>query len=232
MALPIDPETNEPYLSLPAPLSAFRITPIRESEDDIDRRTAILTDKLVYPHLHGPPHPYRREHAVEFTADILKEYEQGRAPCPVRVIRDPSGAFIGDIGITRNMFSEVKDVDERKRLTAENAAKMAGDPTIVWTFGDMLSSAYHGRGIMSAAIRTIMNDYAIPHLNVRHVIVWAYADNVGSHRVFEKYGFAKIGESVHHVDMTAKGRTDLRLFVFEWKAEGSSSTDETAVVEK
>ena len=42
---------------------------------------------------------------------------------------------------------------------------------------------------MSAAFRTVMTEWAIPRMNVCNMRVEAYADNVASTRVFEKFGF-------------------------------------------
>lgn len=42
---------------------------------------------------------------------------------------------------------------------------------------------------MTAAIRTIINDWMIPRMGVRCIIVDPYLRNQGSVRVFEKNGF-------------------------------------------
>ena len=56
---------------------------------------------------------------------------------------------------------------------------------------DWLASSHHGRGIMSAALRTIMTEWAIPKMNVRDMRVEVYADNIANTRVFEKFGFVE-----------------------------------------
>ena len=42
---------------------------------------------------------------------------------------------------------------------------------------------------MTAAIGTIIKDWMIPRMGVRHIIVDLYVGNQGSVRVFEKNGF-------------------------------------------
>ena len=42
---------------------------------------------------------------------------------------------------------------------------------------------------MTAAIGTIIKDWMIPRMGVRHIIVDPYVGNQGSVRVFEKNGF-------------------------------------------
>ena len=56
---------------------------------------------------------------------------------------------------------------------------------------DWLASSHHGRGIMSAAFRTVMTEWAIPRMNVRDMRVEVYVDNIASTRVFEKFGFVE-----------------------------------------
>ena len=54
---------------------------------------------------------------------------------------------------------------------------------------DWLDPAYHGRGIMTAVVKTVIHDWAIPRMNARHFRVSAFVGNQGSVRVFEKLGF-------------------------------------------
>ena len=42
---------------------------------------------------------------------------------------------------------------------------------------------------MSDAIQTLVYDWGIPRMNIHHVLVGMYTDNIGSQRVFEKSGF-------------------------------------------
>ncbi|KAH8099283.1 hypothetical protein BXZ70DRAFT_289672 [Cristinia sonorae] len=133
--------------------------------------------------------------------------------CPVRTLREvrPDGTdiMLGDIGIDRCGFPDVQDLEERERLSRENMARPTGDPEIVWCIGgkcpqsacnddlthawccctDYLASSHHGRGIMSAALQTIITQWAIPRMNTRIIRGEAFKGNIGSVRVFEKNGF-------------------------------------------
>lgn len=44
---------------------------------------------------------------------------------------------------------------------------------------------------MTLAVRTIIHDWAVPRMNVRHLTSWAFEDNEGSLRVFEKNNFLR-----------------------------------------
>lgn len=44
---------------------------------------------------------------------------------------------------------------------------------------------------MSLAIRTLIHDWGIPHLNIHHIKCYAFAGNEGSVRVFEKNNFVR-----------------------------------------
>lgn len=42
---------------------------------------------------------------------------------------------------------------------------------------------------MPAVLRTLMANFFIPYMNVHHMIVTYFEDNIASRRVFEKNGF-------------------------------------------
>lgn len=42
---------------------------------------------------------------------------------------------------------------------------------------------------MSAAMGTVINQWAIPRMGVRCMVGYTFSDNMGSRRVFEKNGF-------------------------------------------
>lgn len=54
---------------------------------------------------------------------------------------------------------------------------------------DFLASSHHGKGIMTAAIKTFIHEWALPRMGVRQIRVETFSDNTGSRRVFEKLGF-------------------------------------------
>lgn len=54
-----------------------------------------------------------------------------------------------------------------------------------------LAPSHHSKGIMTDAVNTLLRDWAVPYMGVRRVIVGAFAENVGSIKMFEKNGFHK-----------------------------------------
>ncbi|KAL2217495.1 acetyltransferase, GNAT family [Thermoascus aurantiacus ATCC 26904] len=185
-------------------------------ESDECAFVTILNDPRVYPFLESTPVPYLPEHAASFLREkreerdqILKDVEAGRKfvdGCPFRCIRqmkkkkaeeegDEDGeiegdVLIGDIGITRCAFYELPPgSEERREAQDRNKALPVGSRDIVWGIGNFLSPSHHGRGIMTVALRTLIEEWAVPRVNARVIKASAYVGNVGSVRVFEKNGF-------------------------------------------
>jgi hypothetical protein len=144
--------TGEPFLRLSAPFSNIIITPPRMS--DVEPSVAILNDPKVGTWM-GPPmstQGYSVAKAQKWLARVKEETDAAAlelqstpdgpfSGCPVRHIRevqeDGSEVFIGDVGLSRSSFTDVLDAEERSRLVAENNARAAGDPDIVWHVGCM-----------------------------------------------------------------------------------------------
>ncbi|KAH7920687.1 hypothetical protein BV22DRAFT_1039546, partial [Leucogyrophana mollusca] len=207
--LEVNPTTGEPFLRLPAPNENIIITPPRLSDELC--LAPIINHPKVSVWLEGPPIPYLDEYAlpwlkslIEKTDAVLTELreEEKRNPdgplkivgdCPVRhlreVLEDGSDIYIGDLGINRAQLEEVLDKDERAKQVEVNNAKEIGDPTIRWTFGDYLAPSHHRRGIMSAAMKLVLEKWAVPRMGVRFMTGYTFAGNRGSVRVFEKSGF-------------------------------------------
>ncbi|KAH9937339.1 acyl-CoA N-acyltransferase [Fomitopsis serialis] len=207
--LQVNPTTGEPYLRLPSPHSNIIVTPPRMS--DVDASVRELNDRKVVDWLIGPPYPYLPSHAEEWVAtakqasdailaDLQRdEPNKARSPlkfvggCPVHRLRevgeDGTDTFVGDISFRRCAFPH--EGEEQSVRCEENAARAVGDPSIVWCVGYYTASSHHGRGIMSAAFRTLMTEWAIPRMNVRIMRVETYRENVASARVFEKFGFVQ-----------------------------------------
>ncbi|KAF7165390.1 hypothetical protein CNMCM5623_009555 [Aspergillus felis] len=59
---------------------------------------------------------------------------------------------------------------------------------LTWT-EDYLSPTHHGKGIMTAVIKAVVEEWAVPRMNARVIKASAYAENRASMRVFEKNGF-------------------------------------------
>ncbi|KAI0053431.1 hypothetical protein FA95DRAFT_1552492 [Auriscalpium vulgare] len=234
----IDPRTGEPYLRLPPPLSHIVITPPRPS--DAPTAVRLFNDPLVYRWVSTPPFPYLLEHAEDWyalvkaeTGKVWKELQEASADgplkivagCPVRAIRcwkeDGTDVFIGDCGFMRHTFADVADLDERTRLVAENKARPPGDPNIIWSIGDYLDPAWHGKGIMTAVIGTLMSQWAIPRMAVRVVRPSVFDGNIGSVRTFEKNGFTLVQTLPESMFVKEKGpfpAENRTQHFLEWRA--------------
>ncbi|KAG8729205.1 hypothetical protein FRC11_009281, partial [Ceratobasidium sp. 423] len=200
-----NPQTNEPFIPLPAPYSNIRLTPPRlEDADDI--LTIMNTPEMV-ANFATPPYPYLREHCDEWLRDRIRDYENSMVyitsidgdvgfldTLPLRHIREvgPDGteSFLGDIGLIReNRFFEIRDEETRAAKAKRNINLPTGDPNIIWTFGDYLRPTHHGRGIMTAVVRAAIELWAAPHMNAHNFRAATFPENVGSQRVFLKNGF-------------------------------------------
>ncbi|KAI0782496.1 hypothetical protein BC629DRAFT_558308 [Irpex lacteus] len=206
--LQVNERTGEPYLRLPSPHDNIIITPPRA--EDVPAIIAALNDPRVYSTLEGPPFPYKEEHAVWWidhvkapSDELLQELRQAAdegsqslkvvAACPVRTLRevqeDGTDIFLGDIGCDRCGYPDVVDQEEKSRLTFANDQLPPGDKDIVWCIGDYLVASHHGKGIMSAALHTLINSWMVPRMQVRQIRGEVFSGNQGSRRVFEKNGF-------------------------------------------
>ncbi|CAE6378706.1 unnamed protein product [Rhizoctonia solani] len=198
-------KTNEPFIALPAPYSSIRLTPPRL--DDADEILPIMNNPEVIMNFATPPYPYLREHCDGWLQDRVRDYETAMVhmsnvdsdlgfldSLPLRHIREigPDGTetFLGDIGLIREYaFCEIKDQEARAARVNTNMNLPPGDPDIVWTFGDYLRPTHHGRGIMTAVIKTVIDLWAVPHMNAHKFYAAAFPENVGSQKVFLKNGF-------------------------------------------
>jgi len=60
---------------------------------------------------------------------------------------------------------------------------------LTFVFEVYLSPEIHGRGIMPAVLKTLINHFVVPYINA-HIITGSYlGHNAASKRVFEKNGF-------------------------------------------
>lgn len=88
---------------------------------------------------------------------------------------------------------------------------------------DALDPSHHGRGIMTAVLRTVLDEVWIPYLNVHYAVAGAFKDNIGSQQVLLRNGFKLTGYEKCLVDMSSKGRTELQLAMFEWRADSKTA---------
>lgn len=201
--LEINKQTGEPFLRLLPPHSNIILTPPRATDEDISAAVEILNDMRVVRWLSGPPYPYTAEHGrvwFEITAkrskEIMEEIEAAEpnafiGGCPVGVIReikeDGTEVFLGDCSINAWGFEDVGDEDKRRRLINENEKSIP--PLKEWSIGDYLAPTHHGKGIMSSALKRLLEKWAIPRMGARRISAVALEGNIGSVRVFEKNGF-------------------------------------------
>ncbi|EMD41855.1 hypothetical protein CERSUDRAFT_110415 [Gelatoporia subvermispora B] len=204
----INAHTKEPYLQLPGRLHNIIITPPRMS--DAAPLISVLNDPAVCNWLEAPPYPYLPEHADWWLTNEVKKADEmmrrlmdtetleldGPLPvvdgCPVSHLReiqeDGTDTFLGAISFRRCCF-QGEEPELRSRLQKENDERLVGDPQIIWCIGDYVASSHHGRGIMSAAVSTLLTEWGVPRMGIRRMRVETAAGNVGSVRVFQKNGF-------------------------------------------
>jgi len=223
--LQLNPITGEPFLRLPAPHSHIIYTPPRLS--DAPELVPVLNDPKVYRWVHSPPWPFTLEDGISWlkyrtTAtdallNQLKDVDEAEpdAPllavggCPLEIIReqrpDGSDIYVGTCDITRAGFDWELDEEKRTKLKEENNAREAGDPEIVWTIGDYLSPTHHGQGIMSAVVKALVEQWAVPRMNARDIRPTTFVGNDASVRVFTKNGFVLTGVVRDAVTVRARG---------------------------
>ena len=79
---------------------------------------------------------------------------------------------------------------------------------------DYLAAGYHRKGIMTDAIDTVLHDWAIPRMNVRHMLLTVFEDNEGSVKVFLRNGFKLKGTYKDHHEVKGKIRG---VHLLEWR---------------
>jgi len=163
--------------------------------------------------------------------ETLKELEDAKddpilkivKECPVSYLRevkeDGSDVFIGSLAVTTCLYGELMgpdgvDWENKKKLEDENNSLKAGDARIVWSFGDYLAASHHRKGIMTDAVDTMLNDWAIPRMNVRHLLLSVFEGNEGSVKVFLRNGFKMKATYKEYKEDKGKIRG---AHVLEWK---------------
>ncbi|KAG8830863.1 hypothetical protein FRC18_007475 [Serendipita sp. 400] len=186
-----------------------------------------MNDERVYSFLGGPPFPYTHEDGVRWSKSVMERsqslfrcMEDGNQfldGCPVSSIRevyeDGSDVYIGDITIGRETPERTwvgpEDVD--------NLKKPVGDPTILYTVGDYLAPTHHRRGIMSTALRTIIDKWAIPRMNCQRITATAFVGNVASVGVFKKVGFEHVRDVSDAMNLpSGRGGHLMSVHLLEW----------------
>ncbi|KAF8203781.1 hypothetical protein BJ912DRAFT_941053 [Pholiota molesta] len=212
--LQVNPTTGEPFLSLRNHKNII-LTPPRP--EDAEALIVHLNDLRICDCLGGAPYPYTPDHARQYLDKIipecegvLKQLEDSKTEPDLMVVgairEDGSDIFIGDVGMMRCMHGElmgpggVLDWSNKAKFEEENNAIPAGEPHIIWSIGDFLAASHHRQGIMTDAVQTVLYDWAIPRMKVRHMWVSAYTGNEGSVKVFLKNGFKIIKTIENHAE--------------------------------
>ncbi|KAF9011074.1 acyl-CoA N-acyltransferase [Cyathus striatus] len=234
--LQVNPTSGEYFLPLKDHPNII-FTPPRWS--DAPYLSTIMNDDRVHPWLESPPYPYHQEHGEEWLKIIIPRCDAALQTlkdakpesnlllvehCPVRYLRevqeDGTDIFIGDVDISRCDSGELMGTytinwDEKERCEGENSNRPLGDPAITWSVGDFLAPGHHGKGIMTDALGTLINSWAIPRMGVRRILATAMINNHGSVKVFLKNGFKLTRTIPEHKLM--KGRMT-GSYVLEWEA--------------
>jgi RimJ/RimL family protein N-acetyltransferase len=159
------------------------------------------------------------------------------------VMNDGTQKLIGNVGMFRYLNGELVlsdgswtvDWAGKVRREEENERRKVGDPEIIWSFGgwytlrptfvksnsscphclDWLAPSHHNQGIMTDAVETLLHDWAVPRMRVRHMIASAFEGNMASVKTFTKNGFDMVYTSKNHFEVKGKMQG---LHVLEWKA--------------
>lgn len=165
---------------------------------------------------------------------------------PVGTIRerregDTEDRFVGELGVIRETgFYEIPDEGERKKAIELNQSRLAGDPSILWTWfcesyrggaGSvpiahslryntvLLHESYTGKGYITSVLRHLFSAFLVPHLNVYSIISYAFVGNVGSRAVHLKVGFVE--DRKEWIKMPeCRGGQMREEWVFRWTRKG------------
>lgn len=142
-----------PIVNLAPPFQAFRLTPLRR--DDAQAIHDILKQDQVRRHLQGPPDlSYTLQDAKDFielhseTIDIVASTDwedQSQVADLLKrrwlfsAIRNHRDEYVGSIEIRRNRWEwlDLEDPEGMMERRRENDAKQAGDPSIVYSIGEV-----------------------------------------------------------------------------------------------
>ena len=79
-----------------------------------------------------------------------------------------------------------------------------------------MKGTHHGRGIMTAALKTLVDEWMIVRMGAKQLRVEAFIGNIGSVRVFEKNGFVWEKQSEHDI-LTNCGERYTGFNVLWWR---------------
>ncbi|KAJ7240145.1 hypothetical protein B0H12DRAFT_57706 [Mycena haematopus] len=188
---------GEPYIPLPAPLDRFYLAAMRQS--DLPDDVAMMNDLRVVRTIVGPPFPSPlinaqrwlvRERAM--VVALFASYAAGEfrpaASSPFNVLheRKPDGSeeYVGQVTLG-------PAGDSAKRVTPVSEAWEEWRSPKVFGIGAALRPEYHRKGVASAAVRVLLEEWAVPQMGCTEIHAEAFVSNVGSVKLWEKHGFVE-----------------------------------------
>ncbi|KAF7375696.1 N-acetyltransferase domain-containing protein [Mycena sanguinolenta] len=188
---------GEPYIPLPAPFERFYLAAMRQS--DLPHDVAMMNDLRVVRSVHGPPFPNPlinaqrwlvRERA--FVVALFDAYAKGEyrpaASSPFNVLHerkeDGSEEYVGQVTLGPMGPSA-------KRVTPVNETWEQWRSRGVFTIGAVLNLKYHRQGVASAAVRLLLDEWAVPQMGCTEIHASAFVSNVASVKLWEKFGFVE-----------------------------------------
>ncbi|KAF8177911.1 acyl-CoA N-acyltransferase [Mycena galopus ATCC 62051] len=171
---------GEPYLSLPAPFERFYLGAMRQS--DLPHDVSMMNDLRV--------RWLMRERAT--VVALFAAYAEGNfrpaASSPFNVLRErkPDGSeeYVGQV--TLGPMGP-----NAKRATPVNNAWEEWRSPQVFGIGAALHPEYHGKGIASAAVRLLLEEWAVPQIGCTEIHAQAFVSNIASVKLWEKHGFVE-----------------------------------------
>ncbi|KAF7348918.1 N-acetyltransferase domain-containing protein [Mycena venus] len=203
----------------PRAVRALLPGPSPERVSDVPADIAMMSDIRVARTLVGPPFPVSplaskrwlvRERA--FVTALFAAYAEGTfrpAACyPFTVLRerlpDSTEEYVGQVTV---MYA---GDGETRRTPVNETWEEWRTRTKVFEIGAALRPEWHRKGLATAAVRVAMHDWAIPQMGCTELRAECLASNIGSVKIWQKYGFVEDPEF----------RTEVQIF--EAKGAGSS----------
>ncbi|KAJ7696954.1 hypothetical protein B0H17DRAFT_928851 [Mycena rosella] len=189
---------GEPYIPLPAPFERFYLGVMRHWDTPHD--VAMMNDIRVARTLVGPPFPlpvrasknWLLKERRDVTA-IFAAYAEGKflpaGTAPFSILRelkpDGSEVYVGQVTV-------FYCGDDTKRLTPVNAAwEEWRTRTKVWEIGAAIHPDYQRTGLATAAVDVFMHQWVIPQMGATELRAQCFASNLGSVKLWQKYGFVE-----------------------------------------
>ncbi|KAJ7070501.1 hypothetical protein C8F01DRAFT_1046063 [Mycena amicta] len=234
--LEVNPTTGEPFLRLPGKgHENIILTPPRMS--DVDAMVPVFNDERVSYWMTGTPFPYTRENAewwlgenaVPIAERVLAELEAARNEtelklvdaCPVTILREvqPDGTELLVGGIDFTLAQRAVELDGTgwtpEGLGAPPKPQRREEKPDIWTVGYYVVPSHHGRGLMSDAFKTVLEQWGIPRMGIRKLRVSALTGNEGSVKVFRKNGLT-LYKTWPEDTVDVRGTRKSGIHVYEW----------------